>query len=103
MPGIRLARTAGPGHVGPPTIPMPEEMLHEVGAFEPHDAKKILDAFEARGVPFEIEADNRDLLSEGRDFQQQMGMCPPGSRLIIFVREAHLAQAQAIIAEMFPV
>ena len=82
---------------------MSEEMLHEVGAFDPHDAKKILDAFEARGIAFEIDTDNRDVMSDGREFQQQMGMCPAASQLIIFVRESLLPQAQAVIAELFPV
>lgn len=82
---------------------MSEEMLHEVGAFDPHDAKKILDAFEARGIAFEIDTDNHDLLADGREFQQQLGMCPPASQLIIFVRESLLPRAQAVIAELFPV
>lgn len=78
-------------------------MMHEVGAFEPADAKRVLDALETAGVPFEIEPDNSDLLASGRDLQLYLGMYPPGSRLLVFVPESSVAKAQEIVAKLFPV
>ena len=77
-------------------------MLHQVGAFEPIDAKKILAEFEARQIPFEVEQDHSELAQPGRDFQMMFGMYPPGSRLAVFVPASALATAQAVIAELFP-
>jgi hypothetical protein len=80
-----------------------DEMMHEVGGFEPTDAKRVLEALEAAGVPFEIDADHSDLLASGRDLQLYLGMYPPGSRLLVFVPESSLAKAQEIVAKLFPV
>lgn len=82
---------------------MSDEMLHELGSFEPHDAKKILDALDQQGVPFEIEPDQRDVGGEGRTLQSELGMLPPGSKLIVFLPESALPRGQAILAKLFPV
>ena len=37
------------------------EMLHQLGAFEPHEAKKVLPLLEATGIRFEVEADHTAL------------------------------------------
>lgn len=79
-----------------------DELMHEVGGFDPVDAKKVLGALEAAGVPFEIEADHTDLLQPGRTLQMAFGMYPPGSKLLVFVPESAVARAQGIIAGLFP-
>jgi hypothetical protein len=80
----------------------PEEMMHEVGAFDPLDAKKILAALEAAGTRFEVESDHSELTRPGRTFQLAVGMSPPGSKLRIFVPESSLSEVQTLVAELFP-
>jgi hypothetical protein len=82
---------------------MSDEMLHQVGDFEPSEAKKVLAAFEAQNIPFEVESDHSALAKPGRWLQQYFGMYPEGSKLIVFVPESSLAKAEAILKEMFPV
>ncbi len=41
----------------------PEEMLQQVGAFEPSDAKRVIALLEARSIPFEVEADDSALFT----------------------------------------
>ena len=77
-------------------------MMHEVGAFDPLDAKKILAALEAAGIRFEVESDHSELTRPGRTFQLAVGMSPAGSKLRIFVPEPSLAKVQAIVADIFP-
>jgi hypothetical protein len=81
---------------------LPEEMMHEVGAFDPLDAKKILTALEADGTRFEVESDHSELTRPERTVQLALGMSPPGSKLRIFVPESSLARVQAVVAELFP-
>lgn len=80
----------------------PEEMLHQVGTFEPIDAKKILTLFEAQQIPFEVEPDDTTLDPSGRDLQALFGMNATGSRLAVFVPASALPKAQRILAELFP-
>jgi hypothetical protein len=81
----------------------PDEMLHELGGFEPVDAKKILTALEEAEIPFEVESDHSALGAPDRTFQLAFGMYPAGSRLLVFVPESALPKAQAIVRELFPV
>jgi hypothetical protein len=80
-----------------------EEMLHHVGSFEPFEARKVLGAFEAAGIPFEVEADHSALAKPGRWLEQQFGMFPEGSKVVVFVPASSLAKAEAIVSRMFPV
>jgi hypothetical protein len=81
---------------------LPEEMMHEVGAFDPLDARKILEALEAAGTRFEVESDHSELTRPGRAFQLAVGMSPAGSKLRIFVPASSLPAVQTIIAQLFP-
>ena len=81
----------------------PEEMMHQVGAFEPFEAKKLLELFEAEGIPFEIESDYSALASPSRYLQLSLGMYPEGSKLLVFVPESSLAKAEALLRDRFPV
>ena len=86
-----------------PNMPSEDEMMHEVGGFEPADAKRVLEALEAAGVPFEIEADHSNLLTPGRSLELYFGMYPPGSTLLVFVPGASVTIAQDIVTKLFPV
>ncbi len=80
-----------------------DEMLHQVGDFEPSEAKKVLAAFEAAGITFEVESDHTALAKPGRWLEQYFGMYPEGSKLVVFVPESSLPKAEAIVKQMFPV
>ena len=80
-----------------------EEMLHQVGSFDPSEAKKLLAVFEAQGIPFEVESDHSALAKPGRWLEQYFGMHPDGSKLLVFVPESSLSKAEAIFRQMFPV
>lgn len=79
------------------------EMLHQLGAFEPHEAKKVLPLLEAHKIPFEVEADHSALGQTNRAVQLYFGMYPEGSKLAVFVREADLPEALKVLEELFPV
>lgn len=76
--------------------------MHELGGFDPSDAKRVLSALEARDIPFEIESDHSDLLRPGRTMELVFGMYPAGSKLLIFVPESRLPEAQQILGHVFP-
>jgi len=80
-----------------------DEMLHQVGDFEPSEAKRVLAVFEAESIPFEVESDHSALAKPGRWLQQYFGMYPEGSKLVVFVPESSLAKAEAILRQMFPI
>jgi predicted protein tyrosine phosphatase len=80
-----------------------QEMLHQVGSFEPLDAKRVLSLLEANSIPFEIEMDNSALERPGRWMELSLGMFPEGSRLIVFVPESKVAAANALVLSLFPV
>ena len=81
----------------------PDEMLHQVGAFEPFEAKRVLALFEAKQIPFEVETDNSALTNPTRPLQFYFGMYPEGSKLLIFVPESKQAEAMQALRELFPV
>ena len=80
-----------------------DELLHQVGDFEPSQAKAVLAAFEGEGIPFEIESDHSALMQPGRTLQMYLGMYPEGSKLVVFVPESFLVRAQEIVRKLFPV
>lgn len=80
-----------------------DEMLHQVGAFEPSEAKRLLPLFEAEQIPFEVESDHSALAKPGRWLQQYFGMYPEGSKLVVFVPESFVPRAEAIVRRLFPV
>jgi len=80
-----------------------DEMMHEIGGFETSDVQRVLEALDVAGIPFEIEGDHTQLLGSSRTFQMAMGMYPPGSRILVFVPESRLQDAQTIVAGLFPI
>lgn len=74
----------------------------ELGAFEPADAKRVLQLLEQQDLPFEVEADHSALLQPGRFLSQQWGFHPSGSKVKIFVPEAHAGQARALVSGLYP-
>lgn len=81
----------------------PEEMFHQVGRFEPAEAKKLLAAFEARGIPFEVETDDSALARPERSLKLYFGMYPEGSKIVVFVLKSSLQDAEEILKELFPI
>ncbi len=79
------------------------DLLHQLGAFEPMDAKKVLPLLEAQNIPFEVEADHSALGQPNRTIQLYLGMSPEGSKLAVFVREADIPRALKIVEHLFPV
>lgn len=77
--------------------------MHQIGAFEPHEAKRVLALLEARKIPFEVEADNSALAEPSRPLQFYFGMYPSGSKLAVFVPESVLEEATHALREIFPV
>ncbi len=84
-------------------MPNEDEMLHQVGAFEALDAKRVLEAFEAEGVPCEVDRDDSSMLNIDRTAMLNFGMYPEGSKLLVFVPESSLSKAEAVVRRLFPV
>lgn len=79
------------------------EILHQLGAFEPMEAKRILPLLESNGIAFEVEADDSALHEPNRHVQLLYGNLPIGSRLAVFVHESDLPTAREIVTKLFPV
>ncbi len=79
------------------------ELMHQLGAFEPHEAKKVLPRLAAAGIRFEVEADNSALARPTRVLELYFGVYPEGSKLAVFVPESQLEKAMATIKDLFPV
>ena len=80
----------------------PDEMFYQVGAFSPSEARKVLKAFEAQSIPFELESDHTALAKSGRWLQQQFGLHPEGSKLVVTVPESYFQKANTILRQMPP-
>lgn len=80
-----------------------EPLLHELGTYDPNDAKKVLTALEAAAISFEVESDHSALMRPERTMLMNFGMYPDGSKLRVFVPEPMLAAAESIVAKLFPV
>jgi hypothetical protein len=79
------------------------EMLSQLGAFEPHEATKVLPRLEAMGIRFELEVDNTEMLKPTHAAQLYLGIYPEGSKLVVFVLESQLEKALAAVKDLFPV
>jgi len=73
--------------------------LHSLGAFDPREARPLLDALDARGIPFFVEADHSELADPLRPMALAYGTALPASKIIILVAEEAWDAAAAIIAE----
>ena len=78
-------------------MPDDEPLLHQLGAFDPAEATRLLALLEAHGISVEIETD-QSALSGSNDFSGlQFGVNPEGAKILVFVPEAALAQAQELL------
>ncbi|HSY54279.1 MAG TPA: hypothetical protein VK785_07520 [Opitutaceae bacterium] len=78
------------------------EMLHQLGSFEPMEAKRLLPALEMHGIPFEIETDNSALAHPNRWMGLAFGLYPDGSKIVVFVPESEMARALDVLHGLFP-
>ncbi len=79
-----------------------DNLLHELGAFEPAELKRIAPALEAAGIEFEIESDHHELGRPMRDSELVLGFNPAGSKLVVFVPGPKLEAATAIATTLYP-
>jgi hypothetical protein len=80
-----------------------EEMMHQIGAFEPFEAKRVLAVLETHQIPYDAVADNSALSDPFRSAQLYFGMYPEGSKLAVFVPESMHKAAMEVLKELFPV
>jgi hypothetical protein len=83
-------------------MPDDEPLLHQLGAYDPEEATRLLPHLEAQGVTFEIETD-QSALSGSNDFSGlQFGVNPESAKILVFVPEAEFAKAQEIVRHHLP-
>jgi hypothetical protein len=81
-------------------MPDDEPLLHQLGAFDPAEATRLVDLLEKSGIDFEIETD-QSALSGSNDFSGlQFGVNPEGAKILLFVPEPDLARAQALLLSL---
>ena len=81
-------------------MPDDEPLLHQLGAFDPAEATRLVELLEQRGIAYEIETDT-SALSGTNDFSGlQFGVHPEGAKILIFVPEASLAAAQELLRSL---
>lgn len=85
----------GPGPSG--------EDLQSIGAFDPHDAKKIIAALETEKIYFEVEADHSELARPRRFVFHYFGMFPDGSKLTLYVPASSAPTATRIVQTLYPI
>lgn len=78
-----------------------EEILYELGTYEPRLAKRIIEGLEAEKIAFEVEADNSALEDPIRFLKLYFAMNPEGAKLRIFVGETKIDQATRLVAKLF--
>lgn len=81
-------------------MPNDEPLLHQLGAFDPAEATRLVDLLEKSGIDFEIETD-QSALSGSNDFSGlQFGVNPEGAKILLFVPEPALARAQELLRHL---
>lgn len=81
-------------------MPDDEPLLHQLGAFDPAEATRLVDLLEKNGIAFEIETD-QSALSGSNDFSGlQFGVNPEGAKILLFVPEPALARAQELLRSL---
>jgi hypothetical protein len=74
-----------------------EPLLHQLGAFDPAEATRLVELLDQHNVPCEIETD-QSALTGSNDFSGlQFGVNPEGAKILLFVAEADLARAQELL------
>jgi hypothetical protein len=81
-------------------MPDAEPLLHQLGAFDPAEATRLVALLEQHQVTFEIETD-QSALSGSNDFSGlQFGLNPEGAKILIFIPEPELARAQELLRRL---
>lgn len=81
-------------------MPDEEPLLHQLGAFDPEEATRLADLLEKHGVHYEIETD-QSALTGANDFPGlQFGVNPESAKILVFVTEAELPRAQALLGQL---
>lgn len=81
-------------------MPDDEPLLHQLGAFDPSEATRLVDLLEKHGVTFEIETD-QSAFSGSNDFSGlQFGVNPEGAKILLFVPEPELPRAQELLRRL---
>ncbi len=74
-----------------------DPLLHQLGAFDPAEATRLVELLEKHGVVYEIETD-RSALTGSNDFSGlQFGVNPEGAKILLFVPAPDLARAQDLL------
>lgn len=74
-----------------------EPLLHQLGAFDPAEATRLVELLEKHDVAYEIETD-QSALTGSNDFSGlQFGVNPEGAKILLFVPEPDLARAQDLL------
>ena len=81
-------------------MPDAEPLLHQLGAFDPAEATRLVALLEQHQVTFEIETD-QSALSGSNDFSGlQFGLNPEGAKILILIPEPELARAQELLRRL---
>jgi len=80
-------------------MPDDESLFHQLGAFDPAEATRLAELLEQHNIPYEIETDESALTGSNDFSGLQFGVNPEGAKILIFVPEANLAQAKALLPE----
>ena len=81
-------------------MPDAEPLLHQLGAFDPAEATRLVALLEQHQVTFEIETD-QSALSGSNDFSGlQFGLNPECAKILIFIPEPELARAQELLRRL---
>jgi len=78
-------------------MPDAEPLLHQLGAFDPAEATRVVDLLEKHGIACEIETDQTALTGSNDFSALQFGVNPEGAKILLFVPEADLARAGALL------
>lgn len=83
-------------------MPDEKELLHELGAFDPEQATRLLPLLERSGIPFEVETDDVQLDRPPSFPVLQLGMTTDSAKLLVFVTAGNLARAADVARKAFP-
>ncbi|MDO8540823.1 MAG: hypothetical protein Q7S40_10340 [Opitutaceae bacterium] len=78
------------------------EKLHELGVFEAHRTKEVLELLETHRIPFELELDESAQNQSGRTTQLMFGVYPGGTTFAVYAREPDLARARDVVKPLLP-
>jgi hypothetical protein len=81
-------------------MPDAEPLLHQLGAFDPAEATRLAELLEQQNIPYEIETDESALTGSNDFSGLQFGVNPEGAKILVFVPEANLAQAQEVLGRL---